>query len=140
MALKDAGSDTNKKAEVVNQIAETISRINKAEDFTKQQDYIKQCSEILKIDESGLHALVNKFIRNQISSHRKKLCHLRKQDFMKKMQKKHRKRIMMIRLLILLFKDELQEREVARILLEHGTKYWDDRPVNSRTYFLRNDR
>ena len=52
VALKDAGSDSNKKAEVVNQIAETISRINKAEDFTKQQDYIKQCSEILKIDES----------------------------------------------------------------------------------------
>ena len=51
VALKDAGSDSNKKAEVVNQIAETISRINKAEDFTKQQDYIKQCSEILKIDE-----------------------------------------------------------------------------------------
>jgi DNA primase len=36
VALKDAGSDSNKKAEVVNQIAETISRINKAEDFTKQ--------------------------------------------------------------------------------------------------------
>jgi len=25
----------------------------------------------------------------------------------------------------LLFKDELQERELARILLEHGTKHWD---------------
>ncbi len=66
VALKDAGSDSTKKAEVVNQMAETISKINKAEDFTKQQDYIKQCSEILKIDESGLHALVNKFIRDRI--------------------------------------------------------------------------
>ena len=57
VALKDAGSDTTKKSEVVNSIAETISKINKAEDFTKQQDYIKQCSEILKIDEGGLHAV-----------------------------------------------------------------------------------
>src|SRR4029078_480575 len=73
VALKDAGSDSTKKAEVVNQMAETISKINKAEDFTKQQDYIKQCSEILKIDESGLHALVNKFIRDRISTLERKL-------------------------------------------------------------------
>ena len=71
VALKDAGTDTTKKSEVVNSIAETISKINKAEDFTKQQDYIKQCSEILKIDEGGLHALVNKFIRNKISTQEK---------------------------------------------------------------------
>ncbi|RYG46688.1 MAG: DNA primase, partial [Chitinophagaceae bacterium] len=64
VALKDAGSDSAKKAEVVTRMAETIARINKAEDFTKQQDYIKQCSEILKIDEAGMHALVNKFIRD----------------------------------------------------------------------------
>ena len=29
----------------------------------------------------------------------------------------------------LLFKDELQERELARILLEYGTRYWDDRQL-----------
>jgi DNA primase len=68
VALKDVGNDSIKKSEVVNRIAETISRINKAEDFTKQQDYIKQCAEILKIDEAGMHALVNRFIRDRISS------------------------------------------------------------------------
>ncbi len=73
VALTDAGNDSTRKAEVVNQVAETISKINKAEDFTKQQDYIRQCSEILKIDESGLHALVNKFIRNRISTQEKAL-------------------------------------------------------------------
>ena len=77
--MKDAGNDSTKKAEVVNQIAETISKINKAEDFTKQQDYIKQCSEILKIDEGGLHALVNKFIRNKITT-QEKAYHLKKQN------------------------------------------------------------
>src|SRR5205085_6923909 len=29
----------------------------------------------------------------------------------------------------LLFKDELQERELARILLEFGTRYWDDKQL-----------
>ena len=60
VSLKDAGADSNKKAQVVNQLAETIAKINKAEDFTKQQDYIRQCSEILRIDEAGLnHWLIN---------------------------------------------------------------------------------
>jgi len=67
VALKDAAGDTVKKAAVVNQMAETIARINKAEDFTRQQDYIRQCAEILRIEEAGLHTLVNKFIRERIS-------------------------------------------------------------------------
>ena len=63
-------SDSTRKAEVVNSIAETISKINKAEDFTRQQDYIKQCSEILKIDETGLHAMVNNFFATGLLARR----------------------------------------------------------------------
>src|ERR1700728_3927380 len=66
-SLKDAGTDSTKKSAVVNQIAETISKINKAEDFTKRKDYIKQASQLLKIEEEGLHALVNKFLRDKIT-------------------------------------------------------------------------
>jgi len=125
VALRDAGSDSNKKAEVVNQIAETISRINKAEDFTKQQDYIRQCSEILKIDESGLHALVNKFIRNRIVTQEKALpfeeARLHEENAKKAQETDYDDATFN-----LLFKDELQERELARILLEFGTRYWDD--------------
>ncbi|HWC52575.1 MAG TPA: hypothetical protein VG676_03240, partial [Chitinophagaceae bacterium] len=117
------GKDSNKKAEVVNQIAETISKINKAEDFTKQQDYIKQCSEILKIDESGLHALVNKFIRNRVSTLEKKLpfeeAKLHEENAKQAAATDYEDATFN-----LLFKDELQEREVARVLLEHGTKKW----------------
>src|SRR3984885_7832575 len=64
--LQDAGNDVNKKSTVVNQVAETISRINKAEDFTRQQDYIRRSADLLKIDENGLNSLVNKFIRERI--------------------------------------------------------------------------
>jgi DNA primase len=124
VALKDAGSDSNKKAEVVNQIAETISRINKAEDFTKQQDYIKQCADILKIDESGLHALVNKFIRNRIITQEKALP-FEEARMHEENAKKAQETDYDDATFNLLFKDELQERELARILLEHGTKHWD---------------
>ncbi|HVK46961.1 MAG TPA: DNA primase [Pseudobacter sp.] len=65
--LKDAGNDTNKKAAVVNQMAETISKLNKVEDFTKQQDYIRRCSELLRIEETGFNNLVNKFIRDKVN-------------------------------------------------------------------------
>lgn len=125
VALKDAGTDSIKKAEVVNRMAETISKINKAEDFTKQQDYIKQCSEILKIDEGGLHALVNKFIRDRISTLERKLPF--------EEAKHHEENARQAEAtdyddstFTLLFKDELQEREVARILLEYGIKKWDE--------------
>ncbi|MBD0332737.1 MAG: DNA primase [Chitinophagaceae bacterium] len=122
--LQDAGSDANKKAEVVNQIAETISKIDKAEDFTKQQDYIRQCSQILKIDEGGFTNLVNKFIRNRISVQEKHLPF----DEAKVYEENARKAAVTDyddQTFDLLFKDELQEREIARVLLEHGPKQWN---------------
>lgn len=125
VALKDAANDTKKKAEVVNQIAETISKINKAEDFTKQQDYIKHCSEILKIDESGLHALVNKFIRDRIVTQERRLP-FEEAKLLEEKAKQAEVSGYDDSTFNLLFKDELQEREVARILLEHGIKNWSD--------------
>jgi DNA primase len=125
VALKDAGSDSVRKSEVVNKMAETISRINKAEDFTKQQDYIKQCSQILKIDEAGLHALVNKFIRDRIVTQERKLpfeeAKLHEENARQAEQTNFDDATFN-----LLFKDELQEKEVARILLEYGIRKWDD--------------
>ena len=124
VALKDAGGDSTKKSEVVNSIAETISKINKAEDFTKQQDYIKQCSEILKIDEGGLHALVNKFIRNKISTQEKALPFEEARSHEENAQKAAATDYDDTTF-NLLFKDELQEKEFARVLLEHGNKKWN---------------
>lgn len=70
--LQDAGDDTNKRAQVVSQIAESIAKIDKVEDFTKQQDYIRKTSELLKIDEEGMHRLVNKFIKSSLDKEVKK--------------------------------------------------------------------
>ena len=72
IALKDAGTDPARKSAIVNQIAETISKINKTEEFTRRQDYIKRVSEILKVEESGFNALVNKVIRDKITKEESK--------------------------------------------------------------------
>lgn len=125
VALKDAGTDSVKKAEVVNKMAETISKINKAEDFTRQQDYIKQTAEILKIEEGGLHSLVNKFIRDRIAAQERKLPFEEARHHEENARQAEATNYDDATF-NLLFKDELQEREVARILLEYGIKKWDD--------------
>ena len=125
VSLKDAGSDANKKSEVVNTVAETIAKIDRTEDFTKQQEYIRQCAQILHIDEGGFTALVNKFIRNRVSLVENKLPF----DEAKYHEENARKGAATEfddQTYNLLFKDDLQEREIARVLLEHGTKAWNE--------------
>jgi DNA primase len=122
--LKDVGNDASKKAAVVNQVAETIAKINKLEDFTKQQDYIKRCAEILKIEESGLVALVNKFIREKIARDEGKQAAdpmpYYEQNAMQGAASDYSDETFN-----LLFKDEQQEKALLKILLEHGMKEWD---------------
>lgn len=125
VSLKDAGTDSVKKSEVVNQIAETISKIDKTEDFTRQQDYVRQCSQLLHVDETGFTNLVNKFIRNRISLKEKKLP-FEEAKLHEENAKRAEDNNFDDHTFSLLFRDDLQEREIARILLEHGTKKWND--------------
>ena len=122
IALNDAGNDSTKKSIVVNQIAETISKINKTEDFTKQQDYIKQCSEILKIEESGLHALVNKFIREKINKEETRVS--REQRFSDEPADNVASNEVENDVTALFNKDEIHEQAMIRSLLEFGLKTW----------------
>lgn len=125
VSLKDAGNDTIKKSAIVNRIAETISRLNKTEDFTKQQDYIRQCAGLLKIDEEGLNALVNKFIRERITKQENKI-HAEEDKYATEStgtlptQEDDD-------LIDLIHKDELVERNMTRVLLEFGSYTWDDK-------------
>lgn len=121
VALKDAGSDSSRKAAVVNQIAESISKLNRTEDFTRQQDYIKRCSSMLKVDEQGMTALVNKFNRDKQDKEEKKIQReLNQPEQVTSDQENEQDG------LALFFKDELNEQAVIRSLIEFGTLAWDD--------------
>ncbi|GAA0543078.1 DNA primase [Chitinophaga japonensis] len=74
ISMQEMGNDSTRKSQLVNEIAETISKIDKVEDFTRQQDYIRQCSQLLKIDEQGLVMLVNKFIRERLHKREQQLA------------------------------------------------------------------
>ena len=121
--LQDAGTDSNKKSAVVNQVAETISKINKAEDFTKQQDYIKQCAEILKIEEAGLHALVNKFVREKVNKEENRAS---RESVNQANTEGNQNFELDEEVVSLLYKDEPHERAMVRSLLEFGLKSWND--------------
>ena len=119
--LKDAGNDTAKKATVVNHVAETLSKFQKAEDFTKQQDYIRQCSAILKIDESGFTNLVNKYKRDKITKDEN-----RQQHDVRETQEIPTQVTEEDYSAGLFMTDENQERHLLKLLLEYGLREWDE--------------
>lgn len=132
--LQEAGNDVSRKSGVVNQVAETLSKINRAEDFTKQQDYIRQCASLLRIDESGLTNLVNKYKRDRLSKEERKLpfetassqsfepTGQQPEDVLDDTQQ-------------LLVQDEAHERNVLRVLLEYGLREWDEHQTMAEYIF-----
>jgi DNA primase len=123
--LREAGGDVTKKSNVVNQVAETLSRINRVEDFTKQQDYIRQCAGILRIDENGLTTLVNKYKRERLAKEEKQLPFEsnRQQAFESTGQQPEN---IPDETQQLFLQDEAHERNVLRVLLEYGLRSWDE--------------
>src|SRR5690606_7813109 len=122
VGLAEVGDDPVKKSKLVNEIAETISRINKAEDFALQDHYIKQAATKLKVEEEGLVNLVNKFIRERIEQDKRQTRRdeptpgeegpgTDEQGFDALLQK--------------IPTDEPQEWELIRVLLEHGSKAFE---------------
>ena len=133
VALKDAGNDSAKKSAVVNQVAETIARINRAEDFTRRQDYIKQVSELLKIEETGMNALVNKIIRDKISKEENKFTPAPSEN---NDQQQGNESLPDSPEELLLNKDELNERALIRCLIEFGQNEWENE-TNVAAYLLK---
>jgi DNA primase len=120
--LKDAGNDINLKNNVVNTIAETLSKITRAEDFTKLHEYIKQCATLLKIDEAGLTNLVNKIRQDKLQKDNKKAAladaledintTAQQQDFATDN--------------FILPDDDAYEKNILRVLLEYGLNPWNE--------------
>lgn len=140
VSLKEAGNDPTKKSQLVNEIAETIARIDKVEDFTKQQDYIRQCSQVLKIDEEGLVTLVNKYIRDRLTKQAQQQQAQNKKSFqqdedgpsIEEMYPEYFEDGKPAETIENYFnKDEKQERELVKILLRFGDKIFSEEENNT---------
>jgi DNA primase len=128
VALKDAGTDSNKKAAAVNQVAETIARINKTEDFTRQQDYIRQSAGILHIEEAGLINLVNKFIRERVEKQENKAA-AQQQAAEQNAAQTAAGAPPDDESINLFFRHEQNERGMIRDLLDYGLRPWDEQTL-----------
>ncbi len=121
LSLEEAGNDSVKKSAIVNRIAETISKITKAEHFTKRQDYVKQVAEMLKIEEAGLNDLVNKFIREKVQKEEgRRTTDDGQQTTVEEQPTEDTSTENLFN------KDENQERAIVRSLLEFGLKDWNE--------------
>ncbi|HEX5552603.1 MAG TPA: DNA primase [Chitinophagaceae bacterium] len=123
LSLGDVKNDPAKKSALVNDMAETLARINKAEDFTRQQDYIRECSRMLQIDEQGLTTLVNTYIRRQLE----KKSHVAAKEVhqIEEAENASRQAVQDDAIEMLLDR-ELQEKNLVRVLLEFGSRNWDE--------------
>lgn len=123
VSLKDAAFDQVKKSALINDIADTLSRINRLEDFSKQNDYIRRCAQLLQIDEAGLISLVNKKIREKVA----KREHVDKVEVETLEKQASPIAEPQSELNNLLQKDYLQEKGLIRVLLEYGDRPYDER-------------
>lgn len=125
LSLAEAGEDTYKKAQVVNTIAESISKINRAEDFTRQQDYVRRTAEILHIDEGGFHSLVNKFIRERIQKEGRKFSG--SENFVAEGTGPPESEIAADPDSVDLLQEDLRhQRSIVRCLVEYGLREWEE--------------
>ncbi len=126
VALKDAGTDSQKKSVVVHQIAETLSKLNRPEDFIRRQDYVTLVAQRLRINEDGLLELINKHVRDKIN---------RPNSGAKAFQEPSALEIPGSETVAspdsihLLDEDERQEQAVIRALLDFGLKMYHDQTV-----------
>lgn len=104
-------------------MAETLSKINKAEDFTKLQEYVRKCADILRIDETGLTQLVNKFKRDKIVKDEKKMAYDEAAILMPSFQQETQD---IDNIDLVLDKDLLHEKNLIRLLIEFGNEILED--------------
>lgn len=119
IGMRETEGDPVKKSKLVNEIAESISLINKAEDFALQDHYIREASRMLQVEEAGFVNLVNKYIRDRLDQEKKSRDNDRKQapkeDYELDQAESVTERTPVNH-------DEQQEWQLIRVLIENGEK------------------
>jgi DNA primase len=126
--LAETGDEQEKKGRAVRQIAETISRMNRAEDFVKKQDYIRSVASMLHIDEAGLNNLINQLTRERLQKEYNREAN--NTPLPKATDLNPEATTELPTTDLLLQKDYQQEKALLRCLLEFGQRTWtDDEPI-----------
>jgi DNA primase len=122
VGLKEVGNDPVAKSKLVNEVAESISKINKAEDFALQDFYIRETSRKLQVEEAGLVNLVNKFIRDRVDQEKRQT---KREEDIPEAQTISNTEQLHSPLELSKGSEEHQEWELIRTLIEHGEKEYE---------------
>lgn len=135
-ALDTAGNDNIKKTAAVKKIADSISKLNRPEDFIIRQDYIKKVAVRLNIEEEGLVNLINNITRENIEKAQKKFLSStpQKQEYPETVIPVENTEEQESALLI--GENIRYERALVRCLIEYGDKKWDDN-ITVADYFFK---
>ncbi len=118
VGLREVGNDPVAKSRLVNELAESISKINKTEDFALQDHYIRESARKLQVEEAGLVNLVNKYIHDRIEQERRQSSrqqHLPEPAIQTAESPREPD-------VTVPGSDEHQEWELIRVLIEHGNR------------------
>jgi DNA primase len=83
------------------------------------QEYVRKCADILRIDETGLTQLVNKFKRDKIVKDEKKMAYDEAAILMPSFQQENQE---LDNIDLVLDKDLLHEKNLVRLLIEFGNE------------------
>lgn len=116
--LAEAGNDPIRNATAIREIVGTLAKVP---DTIKRQLLTRECSRILKVDERILITEINKIKRGQFSKESKQELAAVTKNELRQLQEIHdtQKRLAD-------GKDEPQERDLVRILLEFGQKQFSE--------------
>lgn len=135
VGMKEIGGDPVKKSQLVNEIAETISKINKAEDFTLQQHYIHESAVQLQIEEEGLINLVNKFIRQRLQQEQRQTERSSHAPDAKEVLAGIEQKGNDTEVADFLKKDFKEEWQLLRVLLEFGSRPFREQGTVAELFF-----
>ncbi len=121
-----AGAETNPvaKNKLVNEIAETVSKMSRAEDFALRDHYLKTAAVRLGVDQEGFTALVNKYVREGLEADaRERGVQRRREGLIPDAPPLPDDRLP--EMAPRTNPEEEQEWSLIRVLIEHGAKPWE---------------
>ena len=134
LLLKEAGKDPTRRAEVLTQVAKTIAKVKNP---LRRDEYVKTTRELLQVDEGKLLMEINRLLRKDIEKHQQK------EELNEHIPDGHYDDgppvLPQIPEYQLTSGDEFQEKDIARILICGGDKWYDaGKKISIAAYVLAN--
>ena len=125
LVLEEAGDDPVKKASLIKDIITSLARI---QDPIKRSVYLRQCANLLQVDEQILVSETTKAMSQRVRDRR--IDQIRQARYEHQVEQELSDRLQRAtpQAQSPSINDEYQERDVVRILIEHGDKKLQDEP------------